>query len=397
MHYRWVLCAVLLLTGLLVWAGCGDVPAARPEAPAGAVGAPGVQERSVRHAEGFRLTEHEGYTRLRTMAAGDTTTYLLVPRGQAPPPGVQADYVVETPVRSVVALSSAHVAMLHRVGQEARVVGVDRLGHVNTASVRRRIEQGQVAEVGTDEALNVEQILLLEPDLVTSYVSGGVHVGGLGQLRAAGVPVLLVQHFDEASPLGRAEWVKALAAFFEAGDAAEAAFAEVEAAYEGLAARARAAAQRPTLFAGMPFRGTWFVPGGDSHRARLFADAGGAYRWADNPSRQSVPLAFEAVYARAAETAYWIGAPSYERLGDLVASEPRLAAFRAVREGRVYADDARLTPEGGNDLWETGAVRPDLVLADLVHILHPELLPDHELFFYRCIAPCAGSGVRAGD
>jgi len=38
---------------------------------------------------------------------------------------------------------------------------------------------------------------------------------------------------------------------------------------------------------------------------------------------------------------------------------------------------------GGNDYWETGSLRPDLVLADLIKILHPDLLPEHELVFRR--------------
>jgi iron complex transport system substrate-binding protein len=28
-------------------------------------------------------------------------------------------------------------------------------------------------------------------------------------------------------------------------------------------------------------------------------------------------------------------------------------------------------------------LRPDVVLADLIAILHPNLLPDHELVYYR--------------
>ena len=38
---------------------------------------------------------------------------------------------------------------------------------------------------------------------------------------------------------------------------------------------------------------------------------------------------------------------------------------------------------GGSDYFETGVTNPDLILADLVKIFHPDLLPDHELYFYR--------------
>lgn len=40
-------------------------------------------------------------------------------------------------------------------------------------------------------------------------------------------------------------------------------------------------------------------------------------------------------------------------------------------------------PGGGNDYYERGIARPDLVLAALLAILHPQLEPGHEFVFYR--------------
>ena len=60
-----------------------------------------------------------------------------------------------------------------------------------------------------------------------------------------------------------------------------------------------------------------------------------------------------------------------------------MADFDAFKAGRVFNNDRRLNEHGGNDYWESGSLRPDIVLADLIKILHPQLLPDHELVFYR--------------
>ncbi len=35
----------------------------------------------------------------------------------------------------------------------------------------------------------------------------------------------------------------------------------------------------------------------------------------------------------------------------------------------IYNNTLRMTPGGGNDFWESGAVRPDIVLEDLCHIM----------------------------
>jgi iron complex transport system substrate-binding protein len=38
----------------------------------------------------------------------------------------------------------------------------------------------------------------------------------------------------------------------------------------------------------------------------------------------------------------------------------------------IYNNTLRTNSEGGNDFWESGAVRPDLVLEDLVKIFASE-------------------------
>ncbi len=39
--------------------------------------------------------------------------------------------------------------------------------------------------------------------------------------------------------------------------------------------------------------------------------------------------------------------------------------------------------KGGNEYMELGYARPDIILADLIKILHPHLLPEHQLYFYK--------------
>ena len=56
--------------------------------------------------------------------------------------------------------------------------------------------------------------------------------------------------------------------------------------------------------------------------------------------------------------------------------------FRPWLEGRLYHNYARSKWDVNAYDWYEGAVaRPDVALADLVHLLHPDLLPDHELVY----------------
>ena len=94
-------------------------------------------------------------------------------------------------------------------------------------------------------------------------------------------------------------------------------------------------------------------------------------------------MAIEAVVERAREAEYWINTGLARSLAELRGVDDRFRLFTSFRTGRVYNNDARVNPKGGNDFWETGAARPDLVLADLISIFHPELVPDHRRIWYR--------------
>jgi iron complex transport system substrate-binding protein len=205
-------------------------------------------------------------------------------------------------------------------------------------------------------------------------------------LRNAGVNVAINSEYVEPTLLGRSEWLKFTAAFLNRDGLAQRRFAEMTERYEAYAARVRdvPAAKKPTVFGGSLHRDVWYVPGGDSYIARLVADAGGVYRWADDRHRASIPLSFEAVFERAGDAEVWFTSDlDWFKRADLLAANERYGAFKAFRESRVYNQNARLNEHKANDYWELGIVEPDIVLADVIKILHPDRLPEHQLKYYR--------------
>jgi iron complex transport system substrate-binding protein len=64
-------------------------------------------------------------------------------------------------------------------------------------------------------------------------------------------------------------------------------------------------------------------------------------------------------------------------------NEPRYQNFQAWKAGQIYTYTAKKGATGGLEYFELGYVRPDLILKDLIKILHPELLPEYELYFYQ--------------
>jgi iron complex transport system substrate-binding protein len=138
------------------------------------------------------------------------------------------------------------------------------------------------------------------------------------------------------------------------------------------------------VFGGYLHRDVWYVPGGNSYIAQLVADAGGVYRWADDTHQASIALSFEAVFERAGAADVWFTSGlDWLTRADLLAANERYSAFKAFRERRVYNHNARLNEHKADDYWETGIIEPDVLLADVIKILHPDRLPDHRLKYYR--------------
>jgi iron complex transport system substrate-binding protein len=280
-------------------------------------------------------------------------------------------------------MSTTYLSHLAELGLLDRLVGLDNPQFVHTPAVVEMIEAGELATVRSGTEINVERILALDPSLVMTYGMGTPADDVHPQLIAAGVPVAINAEYVEPTPLGRAEWIKFTAAFFNEEAVAEEFFAEVATRYEDLAARASASEERPTLLVNAPFQGTWYMPGGNSFLAQFFADAGADYLWADDDTQVSLQLSFETVFAEAANADIWVHPGAATSLDELLAMDERFANFAAFQQGAVYNNTKRLNENGGNDYWESGMINPHLILADQIAIFHPDLLPDHELYYYQ--------------
>jgi iron complex transport system substrate-binding protein len=68
---------------------------------------------------------------------------------------------------------------------------------------------------------------------------------------------------------------------------------------------------------------------------------------------------------------------------EIAGIDQRYTRFNPYKKGTLYNSNKRMNDIGANDFWESGVVNPHLILADLVKIFHPELLPDHQLFYYK--------------
>lgn len=348
------------------------------------------QKTSVTHSSGFAVEYHNNYKIVTVtnpwQGAQESFRYVLVQCGSPAPAGVEGA-VIEVPVQSLVALSTTYLPHLVSLNLTDRLIGLDSLLWATTPEVVARIGADEIVEVGSGSGVNVELLLEMDPGLVMAYGIGVPEWDAHPLLLEAGIPVALNGDFVEQDPLGRTEWVKFIAFFFNKDGEADRLFTEVVDSYTATAALAAGVTARPTVFVSSIYDGTWWMSGGDSYSARLLADAGANYLWADSGGVGSDPVDFETVFEKAGSADFWVNPDNafWNSQADVLQSDERYGEFAALAAGHLYNNNAQVNANGGNAFYESGAAQPDVVLMDLVKIFHPELLPDHQLVYYKVV------------
>jgi iron complex transport system substrate-binding protein len=341
----------------------------------------------LKYAEGFTITKDSLYTWVEVkypyQGSVDGFQYLLVPRHLPVPPHDANVRVIRTPLNSIVCTSTTHIPLLDYLGETDKLTGFPTLDFISSTKCRKRINDGNIVDLGVDKGMNIELLASLHPDLVMGYAMTSEY-GQFKKMEEIGIPVVINSEYLEHHPLGRAEWIKFMAAFFDKGAMADSVFASIEKEYEDTRKTVSAQTRRkPTVLSGILYGDAWFLPGGKNYAATLLNDAGFEYLWRDDPSSGFLELSLETVFSKASQCDYWVGVGSYQSMGEMAAAEIRYQEFNAFKKKQVFAYDARRGEKGGNEYLELGYLRPDLILKDLVKISNPDLLPEYKLFFHR--------------
>jgi iron complex transport system substrate-binding protein len=196
----------------------------------------------------------------------------------------------------------------------------------------------------------------------------------------AGIPVVFNNEWMETSLLARAEWIKFIAAFYDKESLADSVFSDIAFRYNDIKAKALNVKDKPKIMAGSNFRGTWYMPSGHNFMGKLFADAGADYFYANDTTAGSLPLNVETVLKNFSATDIWLNC-NFNSLEELIKADTKHALFLPVKLNKVYNFNKRLLPSTANDFWESAVARPDLLLSDVIAILHPDLLPQYQLVY----------------
>ena len=277
--------------------------------------------------------------------------------------------VLWVPLRSVISFSATQWSVFLRLGEIDCVKGILEGRFVTDSTMRVLLEQEKVYDIGTEAAADVERMIQLQPDalLYSPYFDGNQ-----GGLNVTGAVLFPFADYMENTPLGRAEWIRIIGMLTGCEEKADAWFDDIERRYNALSTLCADVETRPTVFSDLAFNGHWYVAGGKSYIAKLFADAGADYIWKDNPSTASVPMDAESILAKAQKADYWrvINSNPFPMTYESLAKEnPVYPLFDAYKKHQIIVCDILST-----GYFEQSQCEPDLLLADFICFFHPELL-----------------------
>ncbi len=353
--------------------------------------------------------------------------YTLVPRDCTALLGSNIN-AIPYPVKSVVCMSSSHVAYLSELGKEECIKGISGTRFISNEKVRKLIANGKIADVGGENTPNYELIMAMKPDVVIAYGISGSNNSHIEKLQKFRIKVLTIGDYLENSPLGKLEYLKLFGELTGCKELADSLFTSKEQQYLSIKqmiaqalgrednqnnatapnnnnakensssdaaeatvtdttdvtaasitkrrdTKANNTKRRATkVLLNAPYKGVWYVPGSENYTAQLIQDAGGEILGAKEGGANSAQLSFEQVYQYALQAEVWLHPNSINSLSELAAEHPLFKNIPALKNGKVYNNTLRNTPQGGSDFWETGVVEPHIILQDLARILNPHIL-----------------------
>jgi len=295
--------------------------------------------------------------------------------------------VIYVPVERPVILSTSYLGYLRYLGVDSKIVGVGEKKYIADSAFYQFIEAKNIPNLGNGALLSLEKLFSLQPDLVLTFSTGEAKHEDFLRMRSLNLPVILIAEWNEVSPLAKAEWIKVFGTLFNRFDQSDSLFKEIVDTYQKKASFVEKMPDslRPTVLIGGPVGGIWYAPSPLSYTAELVRDAGGRYIWADQNTNKWFNFSLEEALLQGKNADIWIHPSNFKTPEEVLQNERRVDLIKAWKEKRVYQNDKRVGPVGGNDFYEEAVVRPDLVLEDLIKVFYPNFFEDSSMRWYRNI------------
>ncbi len=330
----------------------------------------------LRYAQKFTV-EYAGESYKRITISGDRV-YLLVAEGAAVPDGVPDGVtVLQQPLDQIYLVAAAAMDFFDKLDAIDRItLSGKKEADWYITSAKDAMQEGSMLYAGKYSEPDYELILSEGCDIAVENTMIYHSPAVLEQLERLGIPVLVETSSYEPQPLGRMEWIKLYGALLDKEDEAAALFDAKMDSLSGVLEQEPAG--KTVAFFYITSNGAVNVRKSTDYVAKSIAMAGGEYvsfdDSAEDNAQSTVNIQMESFYHGAVDADVLIYNSIVDgelhTIDELVALDPLLADFKAVKNGNVWCLTKNFYQES-------------LELSDLILDVHGALndSPDGELRF----------------
>ena len=296
----------------------------------------------LRYAQKFTV-EYAGESYKRITINGDRV-YLLVAEGAAVPDGVPGGVtVLQQPLDQIYLVAAAAMDFFDKLNAIDRItLSGKKEADWYITSAKDAMQKGSMLYAGKYSEPDYELILSEGCDIAVENTMIYHSPAVLEQLERLGIPVLVETSSYEPQPLGRMEWIKLYGALLDKEDEAEALFDAKMDSLSGVLEQEPAG--KTVAFFYITSNGAVNVRKSTDYVAKSITMAGGEYisfdDSAEDNAQSTVNIQMESFYHGAVDADVLIYNSIVDgelhTIDELVALDPLLADFKAVKNGNVW-------------------------------------------------------------
>ncbi len=283
--------------------------------------------------------------------------------------------IVPSKKHKIISLTSTLNGMISILHEQKQLVGISNIDFVYDPTITDLYSKNEIIPFGDETALSLEKIISTKADIIF-YSGFGDNFPHQEKLEKLGVTIIPIYDWRENHPLGKAEWIKLIGVITDTEADAFTYFEEITLEYEALIEKVNQTKTAPTVLAGSMIGDIWYAPGGESYFAQILSDAKANYRYADSKGTASLQFSIEQILKDNEKTNFWVN-PGLSTKTKIISAHPKVKFLPAFNTNTFCYSSRQ------SKFWEQSAAMPHLLLKDFIHIFHPELELEDELYFYQ--------------
>lgn len=339
---------------------------------------------NIKYAKGFKVAYFPSYKIVDVFDEAENEKpfqrYLLVEHGTNIPDHNKNDIIVRIPLTSLSCLSTTHVPFLNALKQIEKISGIGNPELVLDSVLLNQIDKEWTLGITSSGQADFEKILESNTSVLMASPFEKSSIEGLSEFD---IPVVYVAEYLERTALGRAEWIKFFALFFNREKEANNIFSNIEKRYIDAKTKIDSVSISggKTVFFGSYYQDVWFSPAGGTLIADLIGDAGGNYIFNTDKSNKNLTIDTEVIMTKIPEIGFWgqiITTKEKPTIGNFMANDSRLLDISNKAKTSFFFANSKQS-----DYFGQANLEPDVLLKDLANIFHPGLFMNHQFTYFQ--------------